>query len=96
MGGNKRYPRDPYPDPGRRHCWVMQNETRRGPWPGLILQWQRQTNDEWRAFVVYCPDPNRPDEAVQQWFPRGSIRPVVVDEPVTPGRVSGPRPDVTG
>lgn len=96
MGGNKRYPRDPYPDPERRHCWVMQNEERRGPWPGLILYWQRLDNEEWRAFVVYSPNQARPEESVQQWLPRGWIRPVVTDKPITPGRASGARPDVTG
>lgn len=78
MGGNKRYPSSANrPDNSRRHCWVLGNRERRGPWPGLILQWERMPNEYWRAFVVYSPDPKRP-ESVFEWLPQDWVRPVDV------------------
>lgn len=81
MGGNKRYPRDPAPDLKRRHCWVLRNRYRNGTWPGLIIQWDKMINDEWRAFVAYCPNPSRPDESVMEWMPRAWLRPVDTEMP---------------
>jgi hypothetical protein len=40
---------------GRRHCWVVATTPEHGPWPGLVLDWQR-TAAGWRAFVVYLAD----------------------------------------
>lgn len=75
MGSNRRYPSDKGPDNNRRHCWVLGDRTRNGPWPGLILQWERMPNRSWRALVVYSPDPKRP-ESVTEWFPQDFLKPV--------------------
>jgi hypothetical protein len=36
----------------RRHCWVAGAAVGEGPWPGLVLDWQR-TDAGWRGYVVY-------------------------------------------
>lgn len=80
MGGNSRYPSSKGPDNNRRHCWVLGNQQQRGPWPGLILQWERMPNWSWRALVVYSPNDKRP-ESVLEWFPQDWLRPVLDAEP---------------
>ena len=65
---------------GRRHCWVAASRPAQGPWPGLVLDWQR-TDGGWRAFVVYLAD--RPSDdgrglgvvAVQEWVDAGRLTP---------------------
>jgi hypothetical protein len=55
----------------RRHCWVTGPQEDAGPFPGLVLQWQR-TGDSWRAWVVYLV---ADDTAVMAWVPSSRLRP---------------------
>ena len=56
---------------GRRHCWVTAPTPGQGPWPGLVLDWQR-TDAGWRGYVVYL----RPGAvAVQEWVDAARLRP---------------------
>ncbi|NEA37576.1 hypothetical protein [Streptomyces sp. SID13031] len=75
MGGNKRYPRPKPPDLLKRHCWVLgDNHGRRGPWVGLILEWQKINSEDWVARVIYVRDLKR-GEAVEEWLMAGMLRP---------------------
>jgi len=56
---------------GRRHCWVAaaDDEDGQGPWPGLVLEWQRRDGGWW-AYVVYLAHRHRDGAdavAVQEW-----------------------------
>ncbi|TDO27244.1 hypothetical protein EV643_1644 [Kribbella sp. VKM Ac-2527] len=75
MGGNKRYPRPKPPDPLKRHCWVLGDPRgQRGPWVGLILEWQKINSEDWLARVIYVRNPKR-GEAVEEWLDAGLLRP---------------------
>ena len=58
----------------RRHCWVTGPEEDPGPWPGLILDWQR-ADTGWRAWVVYLIGPSG-DVVVQGWVVGEKLAPV--------------------
>ena len=58
----------------RRHCWVAGPEEDPGPWPGLILDWQR-ADTGWRAWVVYLIGPSG-DVVVQGWVVGDKLAPV--------------------
>ena len=75
MGSNRRYPRDAPPDLLRRHCWVLRAGDRRGPFPGLILEWKHLGGDRWSARVVYITD-HRRASSVEEWLAREHLRPV--------------------
>jgi len=64
----------------RRHCWVAAPAPAAGPWPGLVLDWQR-TDSGWRAFVVYLRDfpagGGPGGVAVQEWVDAGRLTPAV-------------------
>ena len=62
----------------RRHCWVTGPDEEPGPWPGLVLQWDR-TDSGWRAWVVYLAGDDEEQVAVQCWVTRDRLSPV--DEP---------------
>jgi hypothetical protein len=75
MGGNKRCPRPKPPDLLKRHCWVLgDNRGRRGPWVGLIFEWQKINSEDWVARVIYVRDLKR-GEAVEEWLMAGMLRP---------------------
>ena len=68
---------------GRRHCWVAAaaNDAggENGPWPGLVLDWQRRDGGWW-AYVVYLA--HRPQHgagsravAVQEWVDAARLAP---------------------
>ncbi|WP_405070407.1 hypothetical protein OG558_12695 [Kribbella sp. NBC_01510] len=48
---------------------------RRGPFPGLILEWKHQGGTLWSARVAYVIDPGRASSA-EEWFARDHLRPV--------------------
>ena len=61
----------------RRHCWVDGAARGEGPWPGLVLDWQR-TDAGWRGYVVYLRDgpggvPGT--VAVQEWVDAARLAP---------------------
>lgn len=53
----------------------MRTAREQGPWPGLILEWQRTNAGGWRARVVYAASEREPI-AVQAWFVAELLRPV--------------------
>lgn len=61
---------------GRRHCWVTAPTADQGPWPGLVLDWQR-TDAGWRGYVVYLRDAPADGSpggvAVQEWVDAGRL-----------------------
>jgi hypothetical protein len=58
----------------RRHCWVLGPDEQRGPWPGLVLQWDR-TPHGWRAWVVYLAGEGADQLTVQTWVTRDRLAP---------------------
>lgn len=60
--------------PRRRHCWVAGPGGGSGPWPGLVVEWQRDDGG-WRARVVYVV--GEPDSAttVETWVDAAHLRP---------------------
>ena len=58
----------------RRHCWVLGPDDDRGPWPGLVLQWDR-TAGGWRAWVVYLAGEGDDQVTVQTWVSRERLAP---------------------
>jgi hypothetical protein len=58
----------------RRHCWVLGAEGERGPWPGLVLHWDR-TSSGWRAWVVYLAGEGEDQVTVQRWVGRDRLAP---------------------
>jgi hypothetical protein len=58
----------------RRHCWVLGSDEQRGPWPGLVLQWDR-TAGGWRAWVVYLAGEGEDQITVQTWVARDRLAP---------------------
>ena len=61
----------------RRHCWVHAAGPGEGPWPGLVLDWQR-TDAGWRGYVVYLRDAlGQVGEAVavQEWVDAARLAP---------------------
>lgn len=48
---------------------------RRGPWPGLILEWRRTNTGDRTARVVYVPD-HRASRSVEDWFAPSNLRPI--------------------
>jgi len=69
-------------DGARRHCWVIRTATGVGPWPGLILEWQRR-DDGWWARVIYIPYPVDTGTSVEAWLTADSVRPAG-DAPTPP------------
>jgi hypothetical protein len=59
----------------RRHCWVAGATPGEGPWPGLLLDWQR-TDAGWRGYVV---DPA--GVAVQEWVDAARLTPAEAGTP---------------
>jgi hypothetical protein len=57
----------------RRHCWVAGPDADPGPWPGLVLGWQR-SGDGWQAWVVYLVGDDL-DVAVQGWVGADRLSP---------------------
>ena len=75
MGVNNRHPRPNPPAPLKRLCWVLgDNRGQRGPWVGLILEWQKINSEDWMARVIYMRNPKR-GEAVEEWLMAGLLRP---------------------
>jgi hypothetical protein len=74
--------RDPQPTPSnepvrrvsRRHCWVSGPPADPGPWPGLVLSWQRAA-DGWQAWVVYLVGRGADEVVVQGWVERARLAP---------------------
>jgi hypothetical protein len=64
----------------RRHCWVGGAAPGEGPWPGLVLDWQR-TDAGWRGYVVYlrdgadCGAGSPRAVAVQEWVDSARLTP---------------------
>ena len=61
----------------RRHCWVHTAGPDEGPWPGLVLDWQR-TDAGWRGYVVYlrdAPGGAAAAVAVQEWVDAARLAP---------------------
>ncbi len=56
----------------RRHCWVAGPAEEPGPWPGLVLDWQRGDGG-WRAWVVYLVGAQ--EQVVQAWVERSRLTP---------------------
>ena len=72
---------------GRRHCWVAGAAPGEGPWPGLVLDWQR-TDAGWRGYVVYLREPPGPGAvagpagvAVQEWVDAARLTPAEAGTP---------------
>jgi hypothetical protein len=57
-----------------RHCWVTGAIDEPGPWPGLILEWRRDSTG-WSALVVYIMTAEIVTTTVQTWVPAGHLRP---------------------
>ena len=57
-----------------RHCWVTGPAEDPGPWPGLILEWRRDSTG-WSALVVYAITAETVTTAVQTWVSAGHLRP---------------------
>ena len=57
----------------RRHCWVTGPEDDPGPFPGLVLNWQRQDGGTWQAWVIYLVGDVQ--TAVQAWVPEALLHP---------------------
>ena len=60
--------------PQVRHCWVTGAGDEPGPWPGLILEWRRDSTG-WSASVVYVITAEIVPTTVQTWVPSGHLRP---------------------
>ena len=77
IGGQAR-PEQPLPATrdrhSRRHCWVSGPAADPGPWPGLVLSWQR-TAQGWQAWVVYLVGAGADEVAVQGWVERSRLAP---------------------
>lgn len=63
------------PVPRQRHCWVTGPPGAPGPWPGLILEWQRAPAGPWRARVTWVVDDGPEPVLVQQWLAADLVRP---------------------
>lgn len=57
-----------------RHCWVTGPAQDPGPWPGLVLEWRRDSSG-WRALVVYAITAETDTTTVQTWVPAGHLKP---------------------
>jgi hypothetical protein len=57
-----------------RHCWVTGPAEDPGPWPGLILEWRRDSTG-WSALVVYVITAESSATTVQTWMSRMHLRP---------------------
>jgi len=57
-----------------RHCWVTGPVEDPGPWPGLILEWRRDTMG-WSALVVYLIAGESSATTIQTWMPQTHLRP---------------------
>ena len=57
-----------------RHCWVTGLAEDPGPWPGLILEWRRDSTG-WLALVVYTVTSEAVITTLQTWVPAGRPRP---------------------
>ena len=55
---------------------LLGDRTGRGPrpWPGLVLEWRRDSID-WSALVVYAITAETVTTTVQTWVPAGHLRP---------------------
>lgn len=60
--------------PQVRHCWVTGPEEDPGPWPGLVLEWRRDSGG-WSALVVYVITAESLATTVQTWVPAAHLRP---------------------
>ncbi|MFL6099075.1 MAG: hypothetical protein ACJ71T_03875 [Actinomycetales bacterium] len=58
----------------RRHCWVTGPAEEPGPWPGLVVHWDR-ADGGWRAWVVYLVGDGQAQAAVQCWVERARLTP---------------------
>jgi hypothetical protein len=56
-----------------RHCWVTGPAEDPGPWPGLILEWRRDSTG-WSALVVYVIA-GESATTIQTWVPQTHLRP---------------------
>ena len=57
-----------------RHCWVTGPAEDPGPWPGLVLEWRRDSIG-WSALVVYAITAEIVTTTVQTWVAAGHLRP---------------------
>ena len=59
-----------------RHCWVVDAPGHPGRWPGLLLEWRRET-DGWVGRVAYAiPDLDRPGaRMIERWLPAHCLSP---------------------
>ena len=57
----------------RRHCWVTGPDDDPGPFPGLVLDWQRHADGTWQAWVIYLVGDVQ--TAVQTWVPEARLHP---------------------
>jgi len=60
--------------PQVRHCWVTGPAEDPGPWPGLILEWRRDSTG-WSALVVYVITAETSTTTVQTWVSQRYLRP---------------------
>lgn len=53
-----------------RHCWVVDAPCHPGRWPGLLVEWRRET-EGWFGRVVYgIPDPSwNGVRLIERWIP---------------------------
>jgi hypothetical protein len=64
------------PNPGgARHCWVVDSPALPpGRWPGLLVEWRRDT-DGWSGHVVVALPDGRGPMTVSAWVAAEHLRP---------------------
>jgi hypothetical protein len=60
-----------------RHVWVISPPEAAGRWPGVLLEWRRDSVGAWEARVLYAvgPPAARPSISVERWLAADEIAP---------------------
>lgn len=62
-------------DPAR-HCWVQAAEPWPGRWPGLLVEWRRDSAGDWQGRAVFAVPGVGGTQLVECWVEAGRLTPV--------------------
>src|SRR5699024_3760787 len=61
--------RDVVPRAAARHCWVTSAELPTASWPGLLVEWRRESAGDWWGRVAYVVEDDGAAVLVESWLP---------------------------